>query len=1225
MDCAVCNSTYHMYCVRPVLTRKPQRGFAWACAACSRAQERKLEARNTPTAGTDSQPEGEEEIIEEEDDAANGVAPGSSGGGEVTTAPEDIVPQPATADQTAQARMWPFRYLGIHCRVEDALDYDDRIYPRASSRLGARHQAVVPPWYGRPYEYVKPLDVKKKYLRPGNRKESKLPKEAQAAVSAAKKELAKRPKWVVDEPVGYIHRGEDEPVMVDGKPTRTSELLFKMPTPSQVPASYASTSCGGEGNDAAEEGQQRHITEEDRERFVDDYMSRAKEVASEKDVEMYSTNFLDKALQLFYSEGFDVEAALAKLKQVDKYEDLKEPHLLPDEIKMFEQGVSKYGSELRLVTNHVGTVPHYQIVRFYYMWKKTPRGRQIWGNYEGRRGKRDARRNSPTKLLDEVADDQDDSAFDNGKIEEKKCGFTCKFCSTKSSRQWRRAPGGLVNVVTSGADNSSSSSSSKKDKDKDKGPPAVVALCLRCALLWRKYGIQYENVDELAKKITQSSHKSWRRRVDEELLVQELVSTEMPFDISSATAATAASLGVTFNASSAKDSGTVASSTKKKNNNNNNNNSHNNKSADKDKESAEAAPKKKTTATTATSAPAAAAEKPPPEPVVPEPPRAKTLPCAVCNRVEPLDEQHHLSCRDCRLTVHRSCYGVKSSRSSSKWLCDMCSNDRNPVVSTRYECVLCPVTHTEQELMEPARASHKRKSEREREKERLEKEMVAEAMKLYRQRQEAEGKPVSPREPLKRTAGNNWVHVLCAIWLPEIKFGNAKELEPAEGFGLIPAERHREVCRVCKESNKGACVSCHQAGCNATFHVGCAFQAQYKFGFDVVPVKNSRRDSVTVVKLGDETGVASPVIWCPHHTVTSTVHEIGEPVGGKNNGGRTALQVYAQAYKQADLSLTGGLRKAAYVEVKVERLSGEPMEVDGEQQPAIGRKCCRCQTEFSPRWWPVKRSPGHVYGSGAYPHLLRNEEFYECHKCHVKSLAEARPPPAAAASALPTTSYPSSHQQHAVLRYGDYYQAPPPHANGTHAHPMPPVSSIFQRPVSSSSPQGNAEWYAAHDHIHHQRQPSSSYAGGGNHRVMGYQTGYAHPPVVSTASLSRQPYATHHQYTPPTRIPQQQEVAPRPSAYAASPPPPPPPPPPPSSSPSSSYPITHHLGRESYPQQQHRVLMAATPSPSMSPTLTRGEEEGKQTAAAGMNGTKSISSGGASGASASPSLKNLLS
>lgn len=176
VDCAVCRNTYHMHCVRPVLTKKPARGFAWACAACSRAQERKLEARNTPTVG-EAPAEPEEEIVEEEEEDLNGTANGTNGS---TPAPtEEVTIRPATAEQIAQARMWPYRYLGIHCRVEDALDYDDRIYPRASSRLGPRHQAVVNPWPGRPVEYAKPIDIKKKYLTKSGRKESKLSKEAQ--------------------------------------------------------------------------------------------------------------------------------------------------------------------------------------------------------------------------------------------------------------------------------------------------------------------------------------------------------------------------------------------------------------------------------------------------------------------------------------------------------------------------------------------------------------------------------------------------------------------------------------------------------------------------------------------------------------------------------------------------------------------------------------------------------------------------------------------------------------------------------------------------------------------------------------------------------------------------------------------------------------------------------------------------------------------------------------
>jgi len=1198
VDCAVCHSTYHMYCVRPPLTKKPARGFAWACAACSRAQERKLEARNTPLIG-DAPPEVEEEPFDEEDDDP---PPPANGTGISTPAPaeEQSEPRPATAEQIAQAKMWPYRYLGIHCRVEDALDYDDRIYPRASSRLGPRHQANVSQWHGRPVEYVKPSDVKKKYTKgQGNRKDVKLSKEALAAIEAEKQERAKRPKWVMDEPPGYIRRGEDEPVPVDGKEVRTSTLLWKMPDASQLPSR-------GE-DDAPGAG----LSQEEREKFVDDYMNRAKEIAPEIGVEKYSTNFLDKALEFLYAESFNVEAALARLRKINKYTDLKEPHLRPEEVKLFEQGVAKYGSELRCVTKHVGTVPHYQIVRFYYMWKKTPRGRQIWGNYEGRRNKKEARRDSSAKLVDDVADDQDDSAFDNEKAAEKKRGFECKFCNTRSSRQWRRAPG-VPPGTTVPADPSSK---------KDKGPQLTVALCLRCALLWRKYGIQWENVDEVAKKVAQGGTKAWRRRIDEELLAQLLVSTETPISINSATAATAASIGVNVNATPTVSTQPAQEPAKKKA-----------KTADKEKDkdkdsgaastsaSVEPAPKKKP----------APEKAPEPPPLMPDPPKAKILPCAICNRMDPMGDQH-LSCRDCRLTVHRACYGISPSRNCVKWLCDMCANDRNPMISTCYECVLCPVTWTEHELMEAPKVSHKKKTEREREKERLEKEMVIEAIKLYRQRQEAVGKPIGPREPLKRTAGNNWVHVMCAIWNPEIKFGNAKELEPAEGFGLIPADRYREICKICK-TNKGACVQCHYSGCNAQFHVGCAFQNGYRFGFDITPVKSSRKDTVNTIKLGEETGYATAAIWCPHHAVQSVVHEMSEPT---EDGNLNALQLFAQTYKQADLSLTGTVRKAAYVQQSVvasshhgsasgnRRVSAangvgashhkdsgkssqtspedapEETVVDSEghtvSRPAVGtetnKKCFRCSSTFSPKWWPVEnvpRAPVANNGTpltngvgpnepigGRYPsatsasppfhhsqssiprlngeyntpdrhtsdgaHGQPGAPLYECHKCHVRKQTaqpspEPRPSPYAAQRGLilPPPRVPE-------------YQG---HPYGPHAHPA--QAEVLPRPMGPSHPHGGGpEWYPGYD-------PRRGEYGDPNLRN-GIPPGGPQPNGLPGPGYPGGPPQQHiNGYLPPPPGP----PPPPPPHYANGVPPPPP---------------------QSYPTHQSPYGPLAVPSPQLAP------------------------------------------
>lgn len=854
-----------MNCVRPPLLKKPARGFAWACGPCSQAQERKLEARNTPILGESLRDvDDEEEVFEEEDDEA-GPPTNSTGGNSPTAA--DGAPRSITANQIAQAKMWPYRYLGIHCRVEDALDYDDRIYPRASSRLGPRHQANVNIWHGRPVELVKPADIKKKYIKgSSHKKDAKLSKETIAALEADKVAKERRPKWVMDEPVGYVHRGEDH---ANNDPANTAKLIFRMPEVGSI---------SPRGGDVESSGSQPTGREE----LVDTYMTKVKSLAKEIGVKYYSTNYLDKALELLYTNSYDPEVSLEKLRTINRRKDLKEPELNKEEIKRFEEGVGKYGSEMRLVRLHVRTQEHAEIVRFYYMWKKTDRGKQIWGNYEARKSKKQAKQAdaNAVKLLDDVADDHDDSAFDNTKAAQRKRGFKCKFCTSRTSRQWRRAPHTAPGTMVPADPNGKSG--------KDKGAQLVLALCQRCAGLWRKYGIQFENVDEVAKKVASGGGKAWRKKIDVELLTELYAANEAnSIGMSTFALSTAASVGVSISPSMVVQPAQEPSKKKLK-------------VGEKDSVppatngAVSEAPKKKVI------------EKVPEPPLIPEQPRPKVLPCAICLKMEPMGEQH-LSCRDCRLTVHRSCYGVSEDRSASKWICDMCTNDRGVQISTSYECVLCPVRHTEHEFVEPPRISHKKKTDREREKERLEREMALEAAELYQQKQAELGRPLDPREPLKRTAGNNWLHVVCAIWTPEIRFGNAKALAPSEGIGSIPMARFEQICKICK-TREGACVTCHQ--CHAAVHVGCAHKAGYILGFDVTPVKGSRRDTVNTVTLGSETGNATAAIWCKEHAVKTIVHPISEIV---DNGSLNALQIFVRTYKQADLTLTGTVRKANLV------------------------------------------------------------------------------------------------------------------------------------------------------------------------------------------------------------------------------------------------------------------------------------------------------------------------
>ncbi|KAL8823384.1 MAG: hypothetical protein Q9191_005906, partial [Dirinaria sp. TL-2023a] len=840
------------------------------CKRCSgycasRKQERKLEARNTPLVGDRAREAEEEELLEEEEEEPNTSADLGNGSTQKDKDPQSAGPKPATADQIAQAKMWPYRYFGIHCRVEDALDFDDRIYPRASSRLGPKHQANVHVWHGQPVKLVKPAESRRKNLKGGNhKKDSKFTKEAVAEVEINKTTKEKRAKWVMEEPAGYVARGEDHS---NNDPANTAKLMFRMPQVGE------SSSRGLDDHPGAD------LDLEHRQKIIEDYMENAKEnVAAIIGVSKFSANFLDKALELLVANNYAAEPALEQLKTMNRRRDIKDPEFSPEEIKKFGEGVKKYGSEHRFIFKHVGKSHKLgEIIRFYYMWKKSPAGQAIWNNLESRKSKKSAKQ-VDAKLVDDVADDVDDSAFDNAKASARKRGFQCKFCDTRQSPQWRRAPN-TAPGTTVPIDLASKNS-------KDKSAHLMVALCQRCAGLWRRYGIEWENVDEVAKKLASGGGRSWKRKIDEELLGEFLKANEVSsIGISSQTAATASSVGVEvpsgLTIQPAQDGPRKKQKTVPETQNVQN-------------AVYTEPPKKKVV------------EKPPEPPLVPEAPRIRVLPCAVCDEMEPLGNQH-LCCRHCRLTVHRNCYGVPEGRSENKWTCDMCANDSSSQISTSYECILCPIRPIEQELMEPPRVSHKKKGDREREKEKLERELVLEKTNLYYREQEAKGRPLHPREPLKRTSGNNWVHVICSMWVPELRYGDAKLLEPVEGVSAIPQSRYLQTCKICKR-NDGVCVACKQ--CSITYHVSCAQRHGHVLGFDVTPVKGSRRDAVSVLTLGTETGNATPVVYCKEHTIKTTVHLLNEAIEGSP---LNALQLFAQMIKQADTSLTGTVRKAANI------------------------------------------------------------------------------------------------------------------------------------------------------------------------------------------------------------------------------------------------------------------------------------------------------------------------
>ncbi|XP_027140849.1 lysine-specific demethylase 4A isoform X1 [Larimichthys crocea] len=128
-----------------------------------------------------------------------------------------------------------------------------------------------------------------------------------------------------------------------------------------------------------------------------------------------------------------------------------------------------------------------------------------------------------------------------------------------------------------------------------------------------------------------------------------------------------------------------------------------------------------------------------------------------------------VSCAQCCVRVHTSCYGVSGDEADlDDWLCARC--EANAITE---DCCLCSLRGG----------------------------------------------------ALQRANNDKWVHVLCAITVLEARFVNISERGPVD-LSAIPLPRFKLKCAYCrkrmKREVKGCCVQCSHGRCSTAFHPTCA-------------------------------------------------------------------------------------------------------------------------------------------------------------------------------------------------------------------------------------------------------------------------------------------------------------------------------------------------------------------------------------------------------------------
>ncbi|KAI8083168.1 uncharacterized protein BX664DRAFT_267716, partial [Halteromyces radiatus] len=484
VKCAGCQKSYHMTCLSPPLTRKPSKGFAWQCAFCSKKEIEEL-SKSSSTSSTSSSHGNEESSqsssitlpssstsISRSSDAVKRIPRLRSQQQQRQQQQQNLQqqqkqPQQQNGQSTTEkisdpsqvrtTHMWPFRYFGVNTNIKDILDIDDRIYPRAASRIGAKYQATVPDWK-EPSDYDTTSSMKQMTLSPS----STPPLLPSISVINTSSLETSSPSNNTTSPTKRLERR--------GRPSKRKDAASpsrSISDDSLVIEDDRPVIRGTDDTVVPLFSQPNRLNEDE----LDTYISKVQSLPN-LPFASYSSDAYDLALSMLEENMYDTNAALNKIRQVTKDDFSFLVTWQADEIQAFEQSIREHGHELLFVKQRIPTKSMADIVRFFYQWKKSDRYEPVYSVWTKvfrptKRFKKHTR-----SIMDYEEDDTtlefaaDPTVVPSTAISKNNKPFQCLNCNTTHSTFWRRVPG----------------DTDRKRKIFD------VVLCNDCGIHWLKYG-----------------------------------------------------------------------------------------------------------------------------------------------------------------------------------------------------------------------------------------------------------------------------------------------------------------------------------------------------------------------------------------------------------------------------------------------------------------------------------------------------------------------------------------------------------------------------------------------------------------------------------------------------------------------------------------------------------------------------------------------------------------